>query len=325
MDIQELKIHSPLLKLLGGEASQGETKEVEEWRNTSPENLILSDSLRENYSNAGKNIATDSKTDKAFLAVSEKLYLHNTYSTDFSTWIFRAAAILVIVLALAFLFTSQEKNRFIANTSDGIFWDTLPDGSVVCLNQHSELVLDKSFNKDTRELALTGEAWFDVVPDKSKPFTVNIDSLKVKVTGTSFNIRSSRQNQSTEVFVESGKVQFYYFGHKLNDNSFKLDLRPGELARYENNTVSKIPGSDTNYLAWKTGVLVFEKAPLSKVVEKVEEFFGVRINCALPNPDRYLVTARFDKKKPESILQGINERLHAGYGADKNIFVISNE
>ncbi|MCF8372286.1 MAG: FecR domain-containing protein [Bacteroidales bacterium] len=330
MDIRELKIHSVLLKIFDGEANHDEKKEIERWLKVRPENQALFDSLRQSYSDAGKSVAPNTDTDKAFMVLNEKLQLTDSYSkeikkTFLSSWIFRAAAILVTLLGIAFLFTSNEKNTIISNLSNEVLWDTLIDGSVICLNSNSEIVLEKSFGKTTRKLNLQGEAWFNVAPDKSRPFIVCIDDLKVKVVGTSFNIRTSQNSETTDVFVESGKVQFYNFEDELDDNSFKLDLSPGELARYENNEVAKIPVPDPNYLAWKSGMLVFEQAPLSVVVEKLENQYGVHITCALANPDRYLITASFDNKTPESILQGINNKLHFGYGTEEYALKISKE
>lgn len=330
MDIQELKIHSLLLKVFDEEISLEEKQEVERWLKKGAKNQALFDSLRQSYSDAGKRIAPNTNTEKAFQALNEKLQLTDSYSkeikkTFFSSLIFRAAAILVFLLALTFLFVSNDENTIIANTSDGVLWDTLIDGSVICLNSNSEITLEKSFGKTTRKLNLSGEAWFDVAPDKSRPFIVCMDDLRVKVTGTSFSISSYENSEITDVFVESGKVQFYNSEDELNENSFKLDLRPGELARYENNEVAKIPVPDPNYLAWKSGLLVFDQSPLSVVVDKLEKQYGVHIICALPNPNRYLITARFDNKTPHSILDGINNKLHIGYGTEKNILKISIE
>jgi hypothetical protein len=57
----------------------------------------------------------------------------------------------------------------------------------------------------------------------------------------------------------------------------------------------------------------------------LEKHYGVQISCTLPNPDRYLITARFGNKTPVSILEGINIKLHLDYGTDENILFLSKE
>jgi len=83
----------------------------------------------------------------------------------------------------------------------------LPDGSVVWLNAGSKLEYDKSFGNTIREVKLSGEAYFDVVKNPSKPFIVNTNSAKVKVLGTAFNVRSYPDDNKIETSLIRGSVE----------------------------------------------------------------------------------------------------------------------
>ena len=82
-----------------------------------------------------------------------------------------------------------------------------PDGSIVTLNRNSKLIFPKHFTKNVREVTITGEAFFDVKPNTSKPFIINAGNVQVKVLGTSFNVCAYPGTETVEVVVESGKVQ----------------------------------------------------------------------------------------------------------------------
>jgi ferric-dicitrate binding protein FerR (iron transport regulator) len=97
--------------------------------------------------------------------------------------------------------------------------DTLPDGSVVTLNKNSSLNYPSKFKGNARAIALKGEAFFNVTPNKEKPFVINVNDVQIKVVGTSFNVRS--ENGVTEVIVETGVVQ-------VTRNNKMVELRPAE-------------------------------------------------------------------------------------------------
>ena len=81
----------------------------------------------------------------------------------------------------------------------------MPDGSVITVNKNSTLSYPSEFKGKTREVALNGEAFFKVTPNKEKPFIIHVNDVTVRVVGTSFNIRSEKGK--TEVIVETGIVQ----------------------------------------------------------------------------------------------------------------------
>src|SRR5690606_1488289 len=83
---------------------------------------------------------------------------------------------------------------------------TLSDGSQVWLNESSTIRYPEHFEKDKREVLLSGEACFDVGPDKKRPFVVKTSKVTTRVLGTSFNVNAYQKEPQTKVTVETGRV-----------------------------------------------------------------------------------------------------------------------
>lgn len=84
---------------------------------------------------------------------------------------------------------------------------TLPDGTLVSLNSDSHLSYPKRFGNHSREVTIDGEAFFEVKPNKRKPFIIHARNAQIRVLGTSFNVSAYPDSLLMEVIVKTGKVQ----------------------------------------------------------------------------------------------------------------------
>ena len=101
---------------------------------------------------------------------------------------------------------------------------TLPDGTMVWLNAGSRLSYGKNYNTATREVNLTGEAFFDVAHNTQKPFLIHTARIDVQVLGTSFNVKSYPTDRTTEATLIRGSIEV-----SIKDRpSEKIILRPDE-------------------------------------------------------------------------------------------------
>jgi transmembrane sensor len=108
----------------------------------------------------------------------------------------------------------------------------LPDGTKVWLNAKSQLIYKKQFGEKYREVTLIGEAFFDVVKDASHPFIVNTTSLKLKVLGTAFNVRSYAKDKTSEASLVRGAIEVTL----LNHPDKRIILKPTEKITVRNTT-----------------------------------------------------------------------------------------
>jgi ferric-dicitrate binding protein FerR (iron transport regulator) len=172
-----------------------------------------------------------------------------------------------------------EKNQMILNQvvvpfgkrSDII----LPDGTHIWLNSGSRLHYPTTFEDHSREVILSGEAFFDVVSDASRPFYVTMKDMKVKVLGTRFNLTSYPDDPTTQAILLAGKIT----AGKNRLFTRSIDLVPGERIVYEKSTESFVKDKvDVNvYSSWVDGYLIFRSQPVHDVIKKLERYYNQRI------------------------------------------------
>lgn len=179
----------------------------------------------------------------------------------------------------------------------------LMDGSRVILNAGSSLRYPERFSGIVREVYLEGEGYFEVAKDPSRPFIVHAGPLKTKVLGTSFNINAYAGQSKMEVSVLTGKVQV-----EETKSGRSVDLLPREKVRYTiaDDKFAKIEAADINKdLAWNTGRLAFEDAPLTDIVQQYYRRYGKKIEIESESLKSCRLSLVFDQESPQEILKMI--------------------
>lgn len=149
---------------------------------------------------------------------------------------------------------------------------TLSDGSRVWVNSGSVLEFSTLFNGDKREIFLSsGEVYIEVAKDNDKPFYVNTKDYKIRVYGTSFNV-SSYNNYNSSVALVEGKVSLIKPG-----STEEFHLTPNEMATFNNTTETfkKETVEIINHVSWKDGYLSLEKTPMIAVLSKIERYYNI--------------------------------------------------
>lgn len=183
---------------------------------------------------------------------------------------------------------------------------TLPDGTLVSLNNNTKIKYPKRFGRKTREVSIEGEAFFEVKPNKRKPFIIHAGNAQIKVLGTSFNVSAYPETKLVEVIVETGKVQVL---NKMTEakQTNELILTPGDKGTlvYSSNSLLKTTNQNPNFLAWKTRNLIFKATSLDEVIENLEKVYKVNIRLNDPKLNGLLLTAQFNNYSLEFILRVI--------------------
>jgi ferric-dicitrate binding protein FerR (iron transport regulator) len=125
-----------------------------------------------------------------------------------------AAIIAGVILSTYFLFfqTRNDPPEQVANNNEietpkgTRSFMRLSDGTKVWLNSDSKLDYN-DFNQKTREVTLTGEAYFDVTKDPAHPFVVHTSDIDIRVLGTVFNVKSYPKESSIETTLIHGMVE----------------------------------------------------------------------------------------------------------------------
>lgn len=168
-----------------------------------------------------------------------------------------------------------DGNPIIASTpKGGTYQVILSDGTKVWLNAYSKLVFPSKFTGNSRTVTLTGEAYFEVAKDKSKPFIVSTDNSKIEVLGTHFNIMAYKDEANNLVTLLEGSV-------KVNSGTAKVLLKPGQQAEISRNNLSSVLLNneiDTEQIiAWKNGYFMFANEPVESIMRKISRWYNVDI------------------------------------------------
>jgi transmembrane sensor len=312
-----------LAKYLCNEASEQERQEVETWAGQSGVNLAEINENRELLEKAKlwfetRRFNTHEAWDKVTLKLEESSRVIQMQPSPqnnlFYRKMLRVAASILLAVALGTAgyfvgFRQQEPaiySEVITNDKQVVNGIILPDGSVVTLNRNSKLTFSRSFSGNIREVSITGEGFFEVKPDASRPFVITAGNAQIKVLGTSFNVCAYPEEETVDVVVETGKVQVTC-GVISKTPSYNLILSPGEKGTVSKKdlTLEKSLNADRNITAWRTRQFVFDETPLSDVIATLEKVYFTNIQIVDPAINDLVLTASFNDQPVEFILDVI--------------------
>jgi transmembrane sensor len=178
----------------------------------------------------------------------------------------------------------------------------LEDGTQVWLNADSKLEYGDNFlDGKTREVTLKGEAFFEVTPDRSRPFIVHIQGVDIKVLGTAFNVKGYDGELKVEATLVHGKISVAGKGDKdqvtLAANQRAVFLKERKKVLVENNVETD------NYTSWRKGVLVFEDQPVAEILPILERTFDVTIHTEDATALDCRFTAKINNKSLQEVLE----------------------
>lgn len=192
---------------------------------------------------------------------------------------------------------------------------TLADGSVVWINSLTELRYPKTFSGHTREVYLSGEAYFDIRHNASKPFIVHTGQVITTVLGTAFNINAGKNSDRVIVTVTRGKVSV------ADQDHFLGYITPNQQLNYNLNSKEEIKTTvDAEKVAGWQGDLHFDDITFENAASILEARFKVRIgfsNDKVKNC-RFSGTSLNGDNSLEQILKIICAFNQATYTHNKN-------
>jgi ferric-dicitrate binding protein FerR (iron transport regulator) len=192
---------------------------------------------------------------------------------------------------------NPEGMNYVAVSNNAAY--DLPDGSRVFLKKGSELEISPSFEHE-RNVNLRGEAFFDIMADPTRPFSINTESANIVVLGTSFSVKELRPKGITEVYVESGKVSVQ---PSRADN--KIVLSAGQFSEVDTQEARRSTLKDLNYLSWKTREFVFNNEKMENVFKSLEEAYQVTIIAKEDRIYNMRLTSTYQGQSIDAILETI--------------------
>jgi len=332
MTEQYTKYWELFIKKQSGTISPPELQEFESWMALDEENATKIHEFEQilEQSNSNKNNATFNPHEEwqelqAMIKVESES--KNARTIRMFPWIARVAAAVILVLGFTFIFYQYQKipsdnlnlQTMVQTDISGQKVIELPDGSTVWLNINSELLYPESFDGNTRTLYLKGEAFFDVIPDKDKPFIVHSGSSKTTVLGTSFNLRAYGKEDEVKLTVVTGKVAF-----TLPDDKEGVIVTPGDAAVFDNDTKSiyQLKNLDVNFLSWKTGQLLFDDSPLDHLIFSLERHYNIEIEVEHEGTLNCRFSGDFQETEIENAIKVITRAIGTSYTIKEGQYLI---
>ncbi len=264
-------------------------------------------SIREelgSLNNADFSLDFESKIMSAVSPVKQNMT--RVASLDRKKWLSLAATFALLLAAGAFLWSNSVTTH--AAPLGNTLAITMPEGTKVTLAPGSEMSYRKLMLSE-RRVELSGQAYFDVETDKTKPFIVESFNAEIEVTGTEFDVNTFKAAIGTIVYVAEGSVMVRAEG---GSTSSQVLLSPGQKtivpSLEESLEVLDIENGD-KLMVWRYGGFSFDKTRMSEVLTGLSRSYDLRF--VKPSPDILSRRLTYYEREPESSEQVLDAICHA--------------
>lgn len=250
-------------------------------------------------------------------------------------WIAVAAASVILLFSIGYIVNFSGKKNITAQTTPSATVKVvvhtvtgesknvqLPDGTNIWLSPSSSLEYPSAFASKTREVYLSGEAFFEVAHNAEQPFIIHSGTLQTKVLGTSFNIQAYDDQENIAVTVVTGKVKV------SNDKEVEnIELLPNQRAVFDKKTDKLIKENTDStkapeMLRRKEGTFVYRDEPLHKVAKDIETYFGITVVVPNAIKDCHIAASFEITDTPTSALKPIAISINGTLEIKDNTYTI---
>ncbi|MEQ6118795.1 FecR domain-containing protein [Reichenbachiella sp. MALMAid0571] len=340
--MEKEEIYNVIARDLGGSPENDDSKEIAQWTESKKSNYLIFKIIRNYFIEQPFDTSSAESFEKLKARIEETGSMKNkdfgkphhkeSKAIHLQSWL-KYAAILIMAVGLAWtayhihIVNQQETDQLQITTVEKSNPNgrkttfELPDGTKVNLNAASKLKYIDDVENSKRIVHLSGEAFFDVAEDKTKPFSVVTKGISTTALGTSFNVKAYSDDPLVKVLLMTGKVGVEYLSAKANG----LILNPGMGAEYDSNKENLI-SKDFDFekeMGWKQGIIVLDRVGLPTVVQELERWYGVKIQ--IQNKQKagdWNYSGRFQNESLENVLSTMGHVKGFNYKIDNKTITI---
>ncbi len=319
-----------LINHLLGETTVSENEMVAQWLAESDENRAYYEQFTKVWEHS-RELVNEVDIDEEQAWKRLEVRMKKGQQLSYRRTIMAVAASILFILGMFWVFTSDinpfkpepilvKVDTAVIQTIESALATkitSLADESVITLNKKSTLKAPDRFIEKERRVALEGEAFFSITPDKEKPFIIETQAdVEIRVVGTSFNVKSFQEY--TEVIVETGVVE-------LNKGNSSVRLVANEKARiYNQDSVIKVEKkTDDLYKYYRSKTFDCDNTPLWKVVEVLNEAYEEKIIIKDKSLRNMRLDTQFDNEDIEMVMEVLAETFEFTYTKRKNTYFIT--
>ncbi|EIP98799.1 Fe2+-dicitrate sensor, membrane component [Opitutaceae bacterium TAV1] len=246
-------------------------------------------------------------------------------------WAGIAGAVAAIALTFGIVFQPNRSPGTVSNTESDNTWIeqtngvgerlvlTLGDGTNITLNAGSSLLYPKSFGSRNRVVRLSGEAFFDVAHDQTRPFIVETSTMRITVLGTRFNVKAFSDGTKAQVTLVQGRVEVTPVGGPAVSatpaNPVTLTAGMQYTLAPATHTGRVTAAADEDATGWISDRIVWNREPLPDAMRELERRYGIIVEMTDARLANETVTGRFQSES----IQNIFKLLAATGGIDYRI------
>jgi len=252
---------------------------------------------------------------------------------------YAAAVILVFSVTILVLNKQQLWNKqdqvtsqqiHLVNRTDFIVKRVLPDQSVVYLSPQATLTYPLEFKKNSRDVVMEGECFFEITKNPDRPFIINSNHIVTKVWGTSFRISDHRNSVSASVIVVTGKVSVSKKIVGKNDikTADEVFLLPKESIVFKKNKDALYKNKQTDMSSltiWNHVDLSFNDKKLSEIVQVLNSEFNATIKVKDDELNKVVMNADLTDLNLPDVLEVLKTSLNLEYHINDDIIVLTKK
>lgn len=309
----QLKDNDIVRRVLSGKASKEEARKVADWFSSTIEGQqFLSDLLdKDAYMLESelhqKHLLSPSRSDRLYKKIEKTIY-----ERRIGRVLLKVAVILLPLLVVAgfgyylnrtagFFEGTTYAELYVPKGEDVTLY--FQDGTEVYLNADTRIRYPERFGLWKREVWIDGEAYFNVVSGKRRPFVVHAHNTRTIVAGTSFNVNAYNDSEVIQIVLDEGKISF-----DVQQSSFPM--LPGQQIEY-NKTTGRTTLRNlmrpSNASLWKENVIYFNDTPLPEVMKVLERKFDVEFHVQTPDALSYSYSLTTKQVSIQDVLEELQK------------------
>jgi ferric-dicitrate binding protein FerR (iron transport regulator) len=266
-------------KQLSGDISSAELLELEALLKEDPEAAASRELAASVWHTPIQEVAAHSSKERIWDTVSPQLRprRHRTVVRRLAAAAAAAAVLAAVWTGWQLIHPAAALQQF-SSAPGGKSRVALPDGSIVWLNRNTQLHYEKnSFGKQSREITLAGEAFFDIAKSEGIPFIIHAGKVNIRVLGTAFNVKAYAGDSAVFTTLVRGKIAVS-FGEKT------VVMQPEEqltvpvtrhVAVFQQKHLEKDSSGQLPEISWLNNKLVFDNNTFGELAAKMSRWYGV--------------------------------------------------
>lgn len=316
-------------KQLSGDISPSELSELKALLDKDPEAAASKDAAAAIWRTPLQEVALPrGSNERIWNTVSPQLQT-SRHAPPVRRWLAAAAAAAVLAAIWTgwqYLRPAPAPLQQISASGGGKSRVSLPDGSIVWLNNHTQLRYEKDgFGKRHRDITLTGEAFFDIAKSEGVPFIIHAGKVNIRVLGTAFNVKAYAGDSAVATTLVRGKIAVSF-----RDQT--VVLRPEEkltvpLAEQPDALRPQHPEKDSSGLptdiSWLHHKLIFDNNTFAELAEKMGRWYGITFRFESTRLQQLRFSGIIDTESPDEALKMLRLSRHFNFRIDGNEVHIS--